>query len=151
MILAKFDLLSEPLIYSSGSSCCRRLVCEMMVLGGKRCWLRELSRHKTLVIVLRSCQLVIAGVSKATQGGLAGAAVWVTAEAGKQRANVVLRTLQLLILQVELVPLVLWIEVVSVDNVLIGPCRRFKYLVRLTIVGLQEALEVEVGELLLLG
>lgn len=57
--------------------------------------------------------------------------------------------LQLLVLQVELMPLVLRVEVVSVDDVLVGPGGRFKYLVSLIIVGLQKVLEVEVGELLL--
>lgn len=61
-----------------------------------------------------------------------------------------LGSFELLVFEIELVPLVLRIEIVCVDNMIAGPRCRFKDLVGLTVVGLEEALEVEVGVLLLL-
>ena len=60
-----------------------------------------------------------------------------------------LGSLQLLIFKVQLVPLVLRVKVVSVDYVVAGPRRRFKHLVCLAVVCLQEAFEIEVSKLVL--
>ena len=47
-------------------------------------------------------------------------------------------------MQVELVPLVAWVKVVCVDDVVAGSSLRFKNLVGLIVVSLEELLKVEV-------
>lgn len=54
-----------------------------------------------------------------------------------------LGALQLLILQIELVPLIARIKIECVDYVVTGAGCRLKYLIRLVVVGLQEVLEVK--------
>ena len=60
-----------------------------------------------------------------------------------------LRLLNLLILQIELMPLVTWIEVVSVDDMMTRSCRRLEHLICLTIIRLKELFKVEVGVVLI--
>ena len=59
-----------------------------------------------------------------------------------------LRLLNLLILKIELMPLVTWIEIVSVNDMMTRSCCRLEHLICLIIVRLKELFEVEVGVVL---
>ena len=59
-----------------------------------------------------------------------------------------LRLLNLLILQIELMPLVTWIEIVSVHDMVTCSCCGLEHLICLIIVRLKELFEVEVGVVL---
>ena len=67
----------------------------------------------------------------------------------KQGAEAKLCSFKLLIFQIQLVPLIVRVEVVSVNDVVASFRCWFEYLVRLAVVSLQKFFEVEVGKLVL--